>query len=85
MTEVAAISVAYDLDEGLHVLYATSYGRTNVAGPRLFRAPPWPEIAFAHATQEQAEADAAKLRAYLESLVAKKGPSKAKLRKQGAD
>lgn len=79
------ISVSFDADEGTHTLQATSYGRTSPAGPRLFRAPPHPAIAFSHATSEQAEKDAATLREYLEGLAARKGPSKAKLRKLGAD
>jgi hypothetical protein len=77
------ISTALDLDDGLWHIEATSYGRTQPAGPRLFRAQPWPDIQFQHDTQEAAERDAAKLRAYLEG--ATKGPSRARLRKQGAD
>ncbi len=85
MVEIPQISVAYDLDTGLHEIVATSYGRASPAGPRLFRAPPHPEIAFAHDTPEAAEADAQKLRAYLDSLGMRKGPSKSALRKLGAD
>lgn len=77
------ISVSQDLDSGLWELYASSYNSTTVAGPRLFRAPPWPEIAFSHQDQASAERDAQTLRGYLESLG--RGPSKAKLRKIGAD
>ena len=85
MSITPVITVSQDMDSGLFELYATSYGRTVIAGPRLFRATPHPEIAFAHTTQESAEADAGKLRAYLDSLGQRKGPSKAALRRQGAD
>ncbi len=85
MVEVPTISVAYDLDTGLHEIIAMSYGRASPAGPRLFRAPPHPEIRWSHDTPEAAEADAQKLRAYLDSLTQRKGPSKAALRKLGAD
>ena len=85
MSETPTISVQFDFDDGAYVLMATSYGRTQPAGPRLFRAAPHPDIAFAHPTEEAAEADAQKLRAYLDSLGQRKGPSKAKLRKLGAD
>lgn len=40
---------------------------TAPAGPRLFRDTPYPEIKFEHPTREEAEIDAAKLRAYLDS------------------
>lgn len=79
------IAVEYDMDEDIHRLTATSYGRTAPAGPRLFRAPPHPDIAFTHCTAESAERDAAALRVYLNGLSQKKGPSKAALRRQGAD
>ncbi len=78
------ITTAYDADTGLWHLEATSYGRTSPAGPRLFRAAPHPDIAFAHEDKAAAEADALKLTRYLEGLTARKGPSKAALRKQGA-
>ncbi len=46
------------------------------AGARLFRAEPWPEIAFAHETAEAAENDARKLRAYLAALPTAKASKK---------
>lgn len=60
------ISVISDLDTGSFDLYASSYGQTMPCGPRLFRASPFPAIAFSHTNQEDAEKDAATLRAYLE-------------------
>lgn len=62
-TEPLAISVAFE--DGAHRLMATSYGRTSRAGERLFRAQPWPDIQFSHATAADAEADAATLTTYL--------------------
>lgn len=85
MTQLPIITVIFDEDDGLWTLYATSYGRTTPAGPRLFRAPPHPDIRFSHETAEAADKDAATLRQYLEGLGQRKGPSKAKLRKLGAD
>ena len=82
---IPTITVSQDMDSGLFELYATSYGRTVIAGPRLFRAPPHPEIRFAHETHEGAAEAAQLLTAYLDSLGQRKGPSKAKLRKLGAD
>lgn len=76
-----AISVAFDMDSDAHILMATSHGRADVAGPRILRAPPHPDVKWRHATQEAAEADVAKLNAYFAGLG--KGPSKTALRKQG--
>lgn len=77
------ITVIYDLESEAHVLHATSYGQTMPAGPRLFRAPPWPDIAFEHSTAEAASHDAALLQRYLDDAHARRGPSKAKLRAAG--
>ena len=85
MSAPVIISTSYGLDAGQWQLFATSYSRTEPAGPRLFRAAPWPEIAFTHDDEAAANKDAAKLREYLDAIAAKRGPSKAKLRKMGAD
>jgi len=85
MTAQPTITTAFDMDDGCWRIYAESYGRVNPAGPRLFRAAPWPDVRWEHPTEESAQADAQKLRAYLDSLGQRKGPSKAKLRKLGAD
>jgi hypothetical protein len=60
------ISVLYDFDADRYVLMASD-GRLRPApaGPRLFRAEPWPEVKWQHETQEAAEADAGKVRVYL--------------------
>ena len=67
--------VAFDADTELFRLYATAHGYTALAGPRHFRAPPHPDIKFAHDSQAGAEADAAILRDYL-SRLPQKAPSK---------
>lgn len=41
---------------------------TMPAGCRLFRGGAWPSVKFAHATLNEANADAARLRAYLDAL-----------------
>jgi len=76
-----AISVTYDLDSGAFVLMATSHGHTSIAGPRILRAAPHPDVQWSHPTQTAANADALKLQQYLDGLG--KGPSKQKLRQQG--
>jgi hypothetical protein len=76
-------SVAFSPDDMCFRIYCESHGRTAIAGPRILRGGPWPDVQWAHETQEAAEADAKKLRAYFEGLG--RGPSKSKLRKQGAD
>jgi hypothetical protein len=83
--QLPIISTSYDMDTGQWEILATSYSRTAPAGPRLFRAPPFLDIEFTHDTEDGANRDAAKLREYLAGVAAKRGPSKAKLRKSGAD
>lgn len=65
------ISVQFDLDTEEHVLYATSHGRTEVAGPRILRAPPHPDIKWRHATQTAASHDAGLLQRYLDGVNSK--------------
>jgi hypothetical protein len=55
-----------------YVLYADGLGGKSIAGPRLFRGEPWPEIKWSHETKEGAERDAAVLQKYLDGLPAKK-------------
>jgi hypothetical protein len=66
------ITHAFSPDEMCWRLYATDHGHTAIAGPRLFRAPPHPDIQFAHDSAQDAERDAATLRAYLDALPAQK-------------
>lgn len=85
MTETPTISVSQDLDSGDWKLYATSYNMTAPAGPRLFRAPPHPDIRWAHTSEESATADAAKLQAYIDKEAKKRQPTKRQVRNAGAD
>lgn len=79
------ITIEYDLDSDRWSLMATSYSRTTPAGPRLFRAPPWPAIAFEHADEAAAQKDARTLQNYLDGVYARRGPSRAKVRAMGED
>lgn len=76
------ITLTQDFDTDQWVLLVTSHGRTNPAGPRLFRGAPWPDVQFQHATKEVAQKDADTLQAYLDACAARKKPSKAQVRKQ---
>jgi len=76
LAELPVISTTFDLDTGQWCLYATSYQRTEVAGPRLFRSPPHPDIRFQHDNQESAERDAATLQEYLTNPPKPKRPKK---------
>lgn len=55
-----------------YALFATGLGGTAIAGPRLFRAPPWPDIRWVCDTREGAEREARKLQDYLDALPARK-------------
>ena len=63
---------------------ATSYRRTVRAGERLFRAQPWPDIQFAHDTEESAIKDAETLTTYLDAVTRTSKVSKRALRAFGA-
>jgi hypothetical protein len=66
--------------DGLFDIMCDSHGMKAIAGPRLFRAPPHPDIKFTgHPTRDQAAKDCEKLWRYLDNLPDKK-PSKAKQR-----
>ncbi len=54
------------------VLMATSHGYTSVAGPRLLKGTPHPDIRWSHEDEGSAERDAAALQAYLDD----KAPAK---------
>lgn len=61
------ITIQESFDTGEFHLYATSHSRTSIAGERLFRGYPRPDIKFRHATREAAEIDAATLQTYLDN------------------
>lgn len=73
------ISVRPDLDTGRHDLYVAD-GRMSAmpAGPRLFRAPPLPDIQFSHENMADAMRDAEKLRVYLAGVQPAKKKTKGK-------
>lgn len=75
------ITVSEDIDTGEFTLMATSHGRTNPAGPRLFRGGELPDIQFTHFDADNAERDRAALQAYVTAAWAGKAP-KAKGREE---
>lgn len=78
------ISTTFDPEDGVYRLMVSDGKLSNApAGPRLFRAEPHPDIRFEHATREEAETDAAKLRAYLAALPVAKGTARDKSYKEG--
>lgn len=61
------IFTTLDPEDGCYrLMVADARLATAPAGPRLFKAEPHPQIKFEHATREEAEIDAAILRAYLD-------------------
>lgn len=67
------ILVRFDADTGTHDLYAHDGCMAPMpAGPRIFRAPPLPDIKFSHELRADAEKDAATLRKYLAALPERK-------------
>ena len=78
-----SITVEYDWESDRHLLMASSYGRTEPAGERLLRRPPFPEVQFSHETEAGAQADAEKLSNYIKETWTATKPSK-KSRRIGA-
>jgi hypothetical protein len=74
------LSVAFSPEDLCFRIYC---GRVAIAGPRILRGYPHPDIQWAHETQEAAEKDAEKLRGYFKGLP--KQPSKKRVRAMGAD
>ncbi len=71
------ISHTFDDENGVYVLVVSDGRLSNSpAGPRLFRAPPHPDIQFEHATEAGAIDDAARLRTYLAQLSTKRQTKK---------
>lgn len=73
------IFIQLDAESGEFDLWFESHGRQVPAGPRLFRAPPHPQIKFHHETMAAAEQDAAQMRTYLQHISGR-DPSKRKSR-----
>ena len=72
MSATPEILVEYNFDCDRFEIMARSHNRTMPFGPRIFRAPPHPDVQAQHDTMEAAEADARKVRAYLAALPAEK-------------
>jgi hypothetical protein len=78
------ITTEQDFDTGRFILMVTCRAQPPMpAGPRLFRAPPYPEMKWQCETAEEAETYAARMRAYLAALPERK-QSKRELREVGA-
>lgn len=77
------IFTAFDPEDMMHVIMVRSHGRAELFGPRIFRAPPHPEVKFRHESEAAAERDCAKIRKYLAGLDGRK-VSKKTLREEGA-
>jgi len=75
------ITVELDWDADCWRLMATSYLKTEPAGPRLFRGGDFPAISFTHASEAEAKTDAAILQRYLDLAWSGKAP-KAKGREE---
>ncbi len=70
---MSALTIYTEFDGESYVLMcANGITSDSPAGPRIFRAPPWPDIQFSHPTIDAAESDARKLRVYLAGLSTKK-------------
>jgi len=67
MTTPAIFSI-YDADADEHVIMCHSFQRTELFGPRIFRAPPHPVVRTRHATAESAATDVIKINAYFNDL-----------------
>lgn len=74
------IFTEFHLSTGLYHLMCESHGRAATAGPRILRGGIWPSVRWSHETEEAAEKDAAKLRAYLDAL-----PAMRKTKKKSTD
>lgn len=70
------ISVQLDLDSSAFQLFATDRHSTAIAGERLFRGYPRPDVQFSHTSEAAARKDAATLQDYLLNPP-KKGRAKA--------
>jgi len=54
----------FDADTMEYVIMVRSFNKTEFCGPRIFRAPPHPEVQFRHHSEAAALADVAKIEAY---------------------
>lgn len=70
------MTITTEPHNGGYALFATGIGGKAIAGPRIFRAPPHPDIQFSHPDKASAEIDAEKLRKYLAQLPVKNNTKK---------
>jgi len=64
---IPTVSALLDMETGQWRLFASSYGMTTPAGPRLFRGGIPPALNWVSDTQEAANAEVALLTEYLNS------------------
>jgi len=81
VVNIPVVTVELDWDTDCWRLMATSYLKTEPAGPRLFRGGDFPAISFTHASEAEAKTDAAILQQYLDLAWSGKAP-KAKGREE---
>ncbi len=63
------LSLSFDPDTGRWTIMVSAHGQPpTVAGPRILRGPPHPEVNWVHETEEGATADLEKLNTYLASV-----------------
>ena len=73
----------YDADDDLWRIMVATHGLSPMpAGPRLFRAPPHPDVKWAHASKAEADAAISVIQKYLARSSA--APSKRELRESAA-
>ncbi len=72
------MKIFVEMDEDFRFRIMADCGRMSPApaGPRIFRGPPHPEVAFVHDSPDAAEEDARKIRVYLTGLPKKPASKK---------
>lgn len=74
------VFIEYDSDRDRYDLMVTGNGMGPIpAGPRIFRAPPHPDVTFTHDTMAEAKIAQDKIEKYFAGL-GKKQPTKKELR-----
>lgn len=82
--KIPLITIELNGDTDCWELMATSYLRSEPAGPRLFRGGDLPDIQFSHVDQTDAERDRAALQRYVDLAWSGKAP-KAKGREEAEE
>lgn len=69
----------YDMDTGMYEIWVSDERmRPMPAGPRIFRAPPLPDVKFCHEDMSSAQKDCRTIMTYLSTL--KKQPTKKEIK-----